>query len=107
MGSSLMGVAATAAQPFQAPPGGLLPATMDDYDQYLSRYVGDAEKLALLLDYDGTLAPLAPSPELALLPNETKRILERLSNCPDVLVAVISHRRCNSFLVCGYVGLRV
>ncbi len=65
---------------------------IDDYDEYLSKYVGNAEKLALILDYDGTLAPLAPHPDLAILPNETGRILERLSNCPDVYVSVISNR---------------
>ena len=58
----------------------------------LSKYVGNAEKLALLLDYDGTLAPLAPHPDLAILPNETRRILERLSNCPDVYISIISNR---------------
>ena len=65
---------------------------MDDYDDYLSKYVGNAEKLALLLDYDGTLAPLAPHPDLAIIPNETKRILDRLSNCPDVYISIISNR---------------
>jgi len=87
MNSTLMG----AIQP-EIKISGMLPATMDDYDEYLSKYVGNAEKLALLLDYDGTLAPLAPHPDLALIPNETKRILERLSNCPDVFVAIISCR---------------
>ena len=62
----------------------------DDAD--LSKYVGNAEKLALLLDYDGTLAPPAKHPDLAILPNETRRILERLSNCPDVYVSIISNR---------------
>lgn len=70
----------------------LIPGGMDDYDEFLSKYVGNAEKLALILDYDGTLAPLAPHPDLAILPNETGRILERLSNCPDVYVSVISNR---------------
>lgn len=70
----------------------LIPSGVDDYDEYLSKYVGNAEKLALILDYDGTLAPLAPHPDLAILPNETGRILERLSNCPDVYVSVISNR---------------
>jgi len=70
----------------------LNPLAMDKYDEYLSKYIGNAEKLALLLDYDGTLAPLAPHPDLAILPNETKRILERLSNCPDVYISIISGR---------------
>ena len=69
-----------------------LSSKVDDYDDYLSKYVGNAEKLALLLDYDGTLAPLAPHPDLAFLPNEAVRILRRLSNCPDVYVSIISNR---------------
>jgi trehalose 6-phosphate synthase/phosphatase len=48
--------------------------------------------LALLLDYDGTLAPIAPHPDLAFLPPETKNVLQRLSNHSDVYVAIISGR---------------
>lgn len=70
----------------------LISSAMDDYDEYLTKYVGGAEKLALVLDYDGTLAPLAPHPDLAFLPNEAVRILHRLSNCPDVYVSIISNR---------------
>jgi len=46
----------------------------------------------LLLDYDGTLAPLAPHPDLAILPPETKGVLERLANMSDVYIAIISGR---------------
>jgi len=56
------------------------------------RYIGDTNKLALLLDYDGTLAPLAPHPDLAVLPLETKSTLKRLANMPDVHIAIISGR---------------
>lgn len=56
------------------------------------RYIGYSHKLALLLDYDGTLAPIAPHPDLATLPPETKNVLQRLSNIPDVYIAVISGR---------------
>ena len=56
------------------------------------RYIGDTHKLALLLDYDGTLAPIAPHPDLAVIPTETKNILQRLSNITDVYIAIISGR---------------
>lgn len=56
------------------------------------RYIGNTNKLALLLDYDGTLAPLAPHPDLAVLPLETKSILKRLANMSDVHIAIISGR---------------
>lgn len=55
-------------------------------------YIGFSHKLALLLDYDGTLAPIAPHPDLATLPPETKAVLQRLSNHSDVYVAIISGR---------------
>lgn len=56
------------------------------------RYIGNTNKLALLLDYDGTLAPLAPHPDLAILPLETKNVLERLANMSDVYISIISGR---------------
>lgn len=56
------------------------------------RYIGYSHKLALLLDYDGTLAPIAPHPDLATLPQETKNVLQRLSNISDVYIAIISGR---------------
>lgn len=46
----------------------------------------------MLLDYDGTLAPLAPHPDLAILPLETKSVLERLANMSDVYISIISGR---------------
>lgn len=55
-------------------PTTMTPVTMSDFDDYLSKYVGATCKLALLLDYDGTLAPIAPHPDLAYMPDETKRV---------------------------------
>lgn len=60
------------------------------------RYIGNTHKLALLLDYDGTLAPIAPHPDLAVIPTETKNILQRLSNISDVYIAIISGRNVNN-----------
>nr|BAH28884.1 trehalose-6-phosphate synthase alpha [Polypedilum vanderplanki]BAH28886.1 trehalose-6-phosphate synthase alpha [Polypedilum vanderplanki] len=70
----------------------LQPVTIDDFDDYLLNYIGYSHKLALLLDYDGTLAPIAPHPDLATLPQETKNVLHRLSNLNEVYIAVISGR---------------
>lgn len=44
------------------------------------------------MDYDGTLAPIAPHPDLAILSPETKNVLFKLSNHSDVYVAIISGR---------------
>jgi trehalose 6-phosphate synthase/phosphatase len=45
-----------------------------------------------LLDYDGTLSPIVKHPDLAFMPPETKEVLERLANRPDVFVAIVSGR---------------
>ena len=60
-------------------------------------YLGDDfDRLALLLDYDGTLAPIATRPDLAVLPDATRAVLQRLCRRRDVDVAVISGRLCQS-----------
>lgn len=51
-----------------------------------------------MLDYDGTLAPIAPHPDLAILPVETKNVLQRLSNMSDVYIAIISGRNVNNVM---------
>ncbi|KAF4532499.1 hypothetical protein B566_EDAN003075 [Ephemera danica] len=70
----------------------MTPLTLDDFDQYLNHHVDGVCKLSLILDYDGTLAHLASHPDLAIMPAETKRVLERLANMTDVNIAVISGR---------------
>ena len=40
----------------------------------------------------GTLTPICKHPDLAVIPTETKKILERLANRRDVFVAIISGR---------------
>jgi trehalose 6-phosphate phosphatase len=49
------------------------------------------ERTALVFDVDGTLAPIAPRPELAVVPHETRAELERLST-RYLLLAFVSGR---------------
>ena len=49
------------------------------------------ERSALVFDVDGTLSPIAPSPELAVVPDETRRELRRLVE-RYALVACLSGR---------------
>ena len=86
MNSTLLGEEAI----YKPPEAGQILTTAEDFDCFLGDYIGGGDKLAILLDYDGTLAPIAPHPDMAIIPNETKRVLEHLANCPDVYVAVIS-----------------
>ncbi|KAK3920642.1 Bifunctional trehalose-6-phosphate synthase/phosphatase [Frankliniella fusca] len=90
-------------------PTTMQPVTMDDFEEYLAKYVGTKHKLALLLDYDGTLAPIAPHPDLAILPPETRNVLERLSNMSDVYIAIISGRNVgiNDITYAGNHGLEI
>ena len=53
------------------------PVQLEDFDSCLGSYVGDEAILTLLLDYDGTLSPIAPHPDLATIPPETKNVLQR------------------------------
>jgi trehalose-phosphatase len=46
----------------------------------------------LFFDYDGTLAPIAETPEKAVLPEETAELLKQLSGKRDRAVAIISGR---------------
>jgi len=49
------------------------------------------ERTALVFDVDGTLSPIAPSPELAVVPDETRQELYRLAG-RYALVACLSGR---------------
>ncbi len=65
-----------------------LPSALERYDRILA--LAGGRRLALFLDYDGTLTPIVDRPELAVLPDETRRILGRLAR--RIPVAVISGR---------------
>jgi trehalose 6-phosphate synthase/phosphatase len=66
----------------------------DEPRQVVDRFVeGEPERLALLLDYDGTLVGLRPSPAEASPDTEILRILADLARLPGVEVDVISGRR--------------
>lgn len=49
-------------------------------------------RLILLLDFDGTLAPIVPRAEDAAMPPETRAALDRLRAMPGVEAAVVSGR---------------
>lgn len=49
-------------------------------------------RFVLLLDFDGTLAPIVPRPEDAQLPPATRAALQRLHGLPGLEMAVVSGR---------------
>jgi trehalose-phosphatase len=54
--------------------------------------VENAANLSVFLDFDGTLAPIAESPEKAKLDPDVRGLLVRLSERPNVLLAFVSGR---------------
>lgn len=68
---------------------------MDDLDLILDRMcraVRAGRRLALLFDYDGTLAPIRPTPAQAVLPPATRRGIERLLSGQQAALGVFSGR---------------
>jgi trehalose-phosphatase len=64
------------------------PSALACWDEIVRRAAG--ARLALFLDYDGTLAPIAPTPELATLPAATREALARVA--ARFPVAILSGR---------------
>jgi trehalose 6-phosphate synthase/phosphatase len=62
-----------------------------DYETWVGPSI-KGYKLAIILDYDGTLVPLCPHPDLAVLTDEVKVLLEKLIQCPDIDICILSGR---------------
>lgn len=58
----------------------------------LGRVVRSGRRLAILFDYDGTLAPVRPTPTEAIIPTATRRALVRLSKNPGTAIGIVSGR---------------
>ena len=69
-------------------PRDILPSALVSWPEIAGRLAG--RRLALFLDYDGTLSPIAARPELATLPQAARAALARLSARQPV--AVLSGR---------------
>jgi trehalose 6-phosphate phosphatase len=60
------------------------PSALDHWDEIAARLNG--RRPALFLDYDGTLSPIAPRPEMATLPAETREVLRKLAERYPVVI---------------------
>ena len=68
------------------------------------RLAGDP--LLLLLDVDGTLAPIAPRPEYAAMPPETRQVLEDFVKASGAFVSILSGRAAgDAFRLVGVDGV--
>ena len=63
-----------------------------DIDQLIPSGRLKGRPLLLLLDVDGTLAPIVPDPSLARVPDDTRRIIASLASRADVHVVLVSGR---------------
>lgn len=52
----------------------------------------DRLPLCVMLDVDGTLAPIAPTPERATVPPETRAVVAQLVGAPETIVVLVSGR---------------
>jgi trehalose 6-phosphate phosphatase len=62
-------------------------------DEMMEQRIKDSARLWLFLDYDGTLAEFAETPDQIEVNREVVALLTRLVNLPDLRVSVISGRR--------------
>ena len=58
----------------------------------VEKKVQSAERVFLFLDYDGTLVPIKPRPELAVFPAPTRKLIKKLSILPNVYLALVTGR---------------
>ena len=62
-------------------------------EEHLTKKISTAKHLWFYLDYDGTLAEFAPTPEDILPNNELIALVDELVHLPDTRAAIISGRR--------------
>ena len=64
------------------------PSALERWDEIAARLQG--RRPAIFLDYDGTLSPIVPHPDLATLPEAAREVLERLAR--QIPVVIVSGR---------------
>jgi trehalose 6-phosphate phosphatase len=64
-----------------------------DHWEYVRRRLESADRLALFLDFDGTITPLRPKPSDVKLKPSTRAVLRRLARHPKITLCFISGRR--------------
>ncbi|KAJ8464560.1 hypothetical protein OPV22_027112 [Ensete ventricosum] len=75
------------------------PSALTSFEQILSSI--RCKKIALFLDYDGTLSPIVDNPDFAIMSNEMRAVVKSASKCFPT--AIISGRSCEK--VCKFVKL--
>jgi len=76
----------------------------DAWERSLHSRIRKAQHFLLFSDYDGTLTPIVPTPDQAILSHDMKLLLEELSTLPRVSIAIISGRALKDIM--NLVGVR-
>ncbi|XP_055372179.1 uncharacterized protein LOC129606099 [Condylostylus longicornis] len=63
-----------------------------DFNKYLGDFLNKDDKLTLMLDYDGTLAAIAPNPNMTAMSKEVENSLKKFAVHPNIFLGVISGR---------------
>ncbi|XP_055600959.1 uncharacterized protein LOC129749878 [Uranotaenia lowii] len=66
--------------------------SLEDFEQYLGSYIGSEDRVAILLDFDGTLAELTSHPDLSAMTPEMRLVLANLAASKKVFLSIISGR---------------
>ncbi len=75
-----------------APASGIEPGPETAWRTRLIRAFREAPRRVIFLDYDGTLLPFAPAPELAAPDPELRELLRALASLPETRVHIVSGR---------------
>ncbi|XP_011190012.2 uncharacterized protein LOC105216943 isoform X2 [Zeugodacus cucurbitae] len=67
-------------------------SSLEDFECKLPGYLNEKTKLALLLDYDGTLAAIADNPKNTFMNVDMEKLLNRLALHPQIFLSIISGR---------------
>ncbi|XP_034473463.1 trehalose-phosphate phosphatase [Drosophila innubila] len=65
---------------------------LEEFEQNMPGYLNSNYKLAILMDFDGTLAPLVNNPANSKMSVELEKILRKLANHPQIFLSIISGR---------------
>jgi trehalose 6-phosphate synthase/phosphatase len=68
------------------------PSPLDQVRRRLERWLAERPRVAAFLDFDGTLAPIVPTPAEAVLSDAGRQALELAHRAPNVDVFIVSGR---------------
>lgn len=65
----------------------------DNLRKKIAQKISEAPHVFFLFDYDGSLTPLMPKPELAKMKESTRKFLDNISKIPKFSVGIITGRK--------------